>query len=96
VVLAVPSAAGGAVIANGLSGGNLSQTLKAGLIAGVTAFAFFQVGSATNAIASVNPDAPHITPGLDTTGAYDADLRLHSRQGVSGIDFRSPLAGFPG
>ena len=45
--LAVASAAGGAVIATGLSGGNLSQTLKAGLIAGVTAFAFFEVGDLT-------------------------------------------------
>jgi RHS repeat-associated protein len=44
---AAEAGAGGAIIANGLSGGSLSQTLKAGLIAGVTAFAFFQVGDFT-------------------------------------------------
>jgi hypothetical protein len=47
VLLAAASAAGGAIIATGLSGGNLSQTLKAGLIAGVTAFAFYEVGDLT-------------------------------------------------
>jgi RHS repeat-associated protein len=45
--LAVAAAAGGAIIATGLSGGNLGQVLKAGLIAGVTAFAFYEVGSFT-------------------------------------------------
>ncbi|MGJ4945586.1 RHS repeat-associated core domain-containing protein [Bradyrhizobium sp. HKCCYLS1011] len=45
--LAVASAAGGAMIATGLSGGNLGQVLKAGFIAGVTAAAFFEVGNLT-------------------------------------------------
>jgi RHS repeat-associated protein len=37
----------GSAVTTGLSGGNLSQTLRAGLIAGVTAFAFFGVGELT-------------------------------------------------
>ena len=36
-----------AVVVVGLSGGSLSQALKAGLIAGVTSFAFFEVGNFT-------------------------------------------------
>jgi RHS repeat-associated protein len=36
----------GAAIVTGLSGGNLGQVLKAGLIAGVTSFAFGQIGPA--------------------------------------------------
>ena len=66
VLLAVASAAGGAAIATGLTGGNLSQVLRAGLIAGATAFAFFEVGSATNAIAGVDPSAAHIQPAFGT------------------------------
>ncbi|WP_246741468.1 RHS repeat-associated core domain-containing protein [Bradyrhizobium aeschynomenes] len=50
--LAVTSAAGGAMIATGLSGGNIGQVLKAGLIAGVTAAAFYGVGELT----THNPD----------------------------------------
>ncbi|MDF0584146.1 RHS repeat-associated core domain-containing protein [Bradyrhizobium yuanmingense] len=46
--LAVASAAGGAMIATGLSGGNLGQVLKAGLIAGATAAAFYGVGHLTD------------------------------------------------
>lgn len=46
--LAFAAAAGGAIIATGLSGGNLGQTLKAGLLAGVTALAFYGVGELTN------------------------------------------------
>lgn len=47
----------------------LAQTLKAGLIAGVTAAAFFGVGEATNALAHYNPvgDMPaHIRPAFGT------------------------------
>ncbi|MBR1201849.1 MULTISPECIES: RHS repeat domain-containing protein [unclassified Bradyrhizobium] len=47
MALAVASAAGGAVIATGLSGGNLGQILRAGVIAGATAFAFSGVGELT-------------------------------------------------
>jgi hypothetical protein len=45
--IAVTAAAAAAVIVTGLSGGNLGQMLKAGLIAGATAFAFFEVGDLT-------------------------------------------------
>src|ERR1700679_329020 len=42
--LAFAAAAGGAAIVTGLSGGKLGQILQAGLIAGATAFAFYEVG----------------------------------------------------
>jgi hypothetical protein len=45
--LAFAAAAGGAAIVTGLSGGKLSQILQAGLIAGATAFAFYEVGDLT-------------------------------------------------
>jgi RHS repeat-associated protein len=48
----VAAAAGGAAIATGLSGGNLGQVLRASVIAGATAFAFFEVGSLTPGAAS--------------------------------------------
>src|SRR5581483_813279 len=57
--LAVASAAGGAAITAGVTGGNLSQVLKAGLIAGVTAAAFFEVGVLTYGPA-------HASPGFDS------------------------------
>jgi RHS repeat-associated protein len=59
VLLAVASAAGGAAIATGLSGGNLGQILRASAIAGATAFAFFEVGSLTYGPA-------HASPGFDS------------------------------
>jgi RHS repeat-associated protein len=46
--VAAVAAAGGAIVATGLAGGNLGQVLKAGLIAGVTAFAFNAVGDLTD------------------------------------------------
>jgi hypothetical protein len=45
--IAAVSAFGGAAIATGLSGSNLGQVLKSGLIAGATAFAFAGLGSIT-------------------------------------------------
>jgi RHS repeat-associated protein len=63
------AAAGGAMIATGLSGGNLGQILKAGAIAGATAFAFNGVGDATNALAHYNPVEgmpAHIQPAFGT------------------------------
>jgi RHS repeat-associated protein len=56
------AAAAGAAIITGISGGNLGQMLRAGALAFATAVAFNIVGSATNAVAGVNPAAPHITP----------------------------------
>jgi len=78
--LAATSAAGGAIIATGLSGGNLTQTFKAGLIAGVTAFAFYEVGSATNAIAGENPYGEHIQPQFGTP-AYAFNVAGHAAVG---------------
>lgn len=49
------AAALSATIVTGLSGGNLGQALRAGAIAGATAFAFNAVGDATNAFAGANP-----------------------------------------
>jgi hypothetical protein len=62
----VVAAAAGAAIVNGLSGGNLGTMLRAGAIAGATAFAFNIVGSATNAVAGYDPSGPHIAPQFGT------------------------------
>ncbi|MBU6462902.1 MAG: RHS repeat protein [Bradyrhizobium sp.] len=80
--LAVASAAGGAIIATGLSGGNLSQTLKAGLIAGVTAFAFYGVGDLTNQFSGANPlpDGGHGTPTF-SSDAYAVNVAGHAAVG---------------
>ena len=45
----------GAAIVTGLSGGNLGQALRAGLVAGATAFAFFEVGDLTYGPAHASP-----------------------------------------
>ncbi|WP_291849246.1 RHS repeat-associated core domain-containing protein [Bradyrhizobium sp.] len=69
MALAATAAAGGAAVAAGLSGGNLSQVLRSAAIAGVTAAAFFGVGNATNALANYNPvgDMPaHFQPAFGT------------------------------
>lgn len=82
--LAVASAAGGAMIATGLSGGNLAQTLKAGLIAGVTAAAFFGVGELTNQFAGANPlpDGGHGTPTF-MSDAYGINVAGHAAVGCA-------------
>lgn len=83
VLLAVASAAGGAAIATGLTGGNLSQVLRASVIAGATAFAFFEVGEATNAFAGANPDTvtgAHGTPTFGTD-AYAFNVAGHALVG---------------
>lgn len=54
ILLGAAAAAGGAIIATGLSGGNLGQILKAGVIAGATTLAFAGLG--------------YITPGAATLG----------------------------
>jgi len=77
------AAFGGAAIVTGLSGGNLGQVLRAGLIAGATAFAFLEVGSATNAIAGVDPAAAHIQPGFDTPGAFAFNVAGHALVGCA-------------
>jgi RHS repeat-associated protein len=48
VTLSAVAAFGGASITTGLAGGSLSQALRAGAIAGVTAAAFYVVGAATD------------------------------------------------
>ena len=67
----VVAAAAGAAITTGLSGGNLGQVLRAGLIAGATAFAFFEVGEFTG----------H-TPGFGTP-AYAANVAGHALVGCA-------------
>ena len=54
------AAAASAAIVTGLSGGNLSQMLRAGVIAGATAFAFYEVGDLTLGPAHASPafDSP--------------------------------------
>jgi len=80
--LAFASAAGGAIIATGLSGGNLGQVLKAGLIAGVTAVAFYGVGELTNKFPGANPlpDGGHGTPTF-MTEAYGVNVAGHAAVG---------------
>jgi len=53
--IAAVSAFGGAAIATGLSGGNIGQILKAGLIAGATTFAFAGLPISGTLGASFNP-----------------------------------------
>lgn len=69
------------VIVTGLSGGNLGQALKAGAIAGATAFAFFGIGDATNAVAGVDPSAAHIQPDFSTPDAYAFNVAGHALVG---------------
>ena len=71
-----------AAIVVGVSGGNLGQALRAGLIAGVTAFAFNIVGDATNAIAGVDPSAAHITPQIGTP-EYAFNVAAHAAVGCA-------------
>ena len=81
----VAAAALSAVIINGLSGGNLGQALKAGLIAGGTALAFYGVGDATNALANYNPvgDMPtHIQPAFGTD-VYAFNVAGHALVGCA-------------
>jgi RHS repeat-associated protein len=84
VALAVASAAGGAMIATGLSGGNLGQTLKAGLIAGATAFAFYGVGDLTNQFPGANAGAngAHGVPTLGSE-AYAINIAGHAAVGCA-------------
>jgi len=79
---AAAAAAGGSAITTGLSGGNLGQVLKAGLIAGATAFAFFEVGSVTNAVAGVGPSAAHIQPAFGTP-EYAVNVAGHALVGCA-------------
>jgi len=82
--LATASAAGGAAIATGLSGGNLGQVLRSAAIAGATAFGFAVVGSATNAVAGQNfdLDAPHIQPQFGSE-AYAFNVAGHALVGCA-------------
>lgn len=79
------AAAAGAAIIIGISGGSLSQALRAGLIAGVTAAAFFGVGEMTNALANYNPvgDMPaHIQPAFGTD-VYAFNVAGHALVGCA-------------
>jgi RHS repeat-associated protein len=67
----VVAAAASAAVVNGLSGGNLGTMLRAGAIAGATAFAFNVVGGATQAIASTG----------DGGGAYAFNVASHAGVG---------------
>jgi RHS repeat-associated protein len=77
---AAAAAAGGSAIATGLSGGNFGQILRASAIAGATAFAFFEVGGLTNAIAGVDPSVAHIQPAFGTS-AYAFNVAGHALVG---------------
>ena len=75
---------GGAAIATGLSGGNLGQVLKSGLIAGASAFAFAGLGSITpgsaaplgSAAPSILATMPPISPAASRSGV--SIQRYHS------------------
>ncbi|MGJ4966936.1 hypothetical protein ACQR2C_32500, partial [Bradyrhizobium sp. HKCCYLRH3061] len=88
--LAVASAAGGAMIATGLSGGNLGQVLKAGLIAGVTAAAFYGVGNLTGHQPSFGTDkyfanvAGHALVGCGSSVASGGDCKSGALSGAVG------------
>ena len=74
----------GSAIVTGISGGSLSQALKAGLIAGATAFAFSVVGGLTNVVATGNPDSfslfEHVEPRFGTA-EYAFNVAGHAAVG---------------
>lgn len=74
------AAAGGAAITTGLSGGNLGQMLRAGAIAGATAFAFYEVGTLTLGPAHASPafDSANFNPGR-----YAANVAGHALVGCA-------------
>ena len=69
-----------AAVVVGLSGGNLGQMLKAGFIAGVTAFALDQIGTFTYGSA-------HASPAFDSSdfnaGNYAANIAGHAAVGCA-------------
>src|SRR5438034_9659721 len=78
----VAAAAMSAAVVTGLSGGNLGQALKAGLIAGATALAFFEVGGLTNQIAGQDFWADHFQPEFGSP-AYDFNVAAHALVGCA-------------
>ncbi|MCK1383311.1 RHS repeat-associated core domain-containing protein [Bradyrhizobium sp. 21] len=74
----------GSAIVTGISGGSLSQALKAGLIAGATAFAFAVVGGLTNVVATGDPSSfsftNHIQPAFGTS-EYAFNVAGHAAVG---------------
>ena len=79
------AAAVGATFVTGLSGGSLSQALRAGAIAAATAFAFAVVGGATNAIAGeqFTLTGDHIPTGFDKPGALAFNVGGHALVGCA-------------
>jgi RHS repeat-associated protein len=74
LVTAALAAAGGAAIANGLSGGNLASMLKSAAISGLTAIAMFGVGEAT--AHGLDFRSPDFNPGM-----YAANVAGHAAVG---------------
>jgi hypothetical protein len=78
----IAAAALSSAIVTGLSGGNLGQILRAGAIAGATAFAFFEVGGLTNQIAGQDFWADHFQPQFGSP-AYDFNVAAHALVGCA-------------
>lgn len=76
----------GSAIVTGISGGSLSQALKAGLIAGASAFAFAVVGGLTNVVATGNPESfslfEHVQPKFGTA-EYAFNVAGHAAVGCA-------------
>ena len=80
---AIAGAAGGMAGA-AANGANLSQTLRAGVVGGLSAYAMYGVGEWTNSIAGLPEGAAHFVPGLDTPGAYAFNMAGHALVGCAG------------
>jgi RHS repeat-associated protein len=70
---AVVAAAAGAAIVTGLSGGNLGQVLRAAVVAGATAAAFFEVGELT----------PGAANAMENPAAYAENVAGHALVGCA-------------
>ncbi|MGJ5037601.1 MULTISPECIES: RHS repeat-associated core domain-containing protein [unclassified Bradyrhizobium] len=101
LALAVASAAGGAMIATGLSGGNIGQVLKSGLIAAVTAAAFYGIGDITpgaakpigagfNPVQYAENVVGHALVGCASSAASEGDCKSGALSGAVGSAL-SPL-----
>src|SRR5581483_2897305 len=94
----------GSAVVTGISGGNLSQSLRAGLIAGVTAFAFSQIGptpsfasnplgyaTAVGESALVGCGSAVASGGSCGAGALSAAVGSAAAPALTGLDYGSHL-----
>jgi hypothetical protein len=67
-------------VVTGITTGRFDLALRAGLIAGVTAAAFYEVGNITNEMQGLQADAPHVNPQFGTD-AWAFNVAAHAYVG---------------